>query len=294
LLKKLLREPLLHFLVIGAALFLIYNFLNDNNTIDNNRIVISQTTIDRFNTVWLKKRHRPPTQTELDSLIEQQIREEVMYREALALGLDKDDGIVRRRLAQKVEFIFSDIASQTKPSESELTNYLTKHSDKFSIAGHISFDHVYFNPDKHGEALQKEIQQLLNALSQPKSQVDFKTAGDAFMLGQHHEQLTEHGVSRIFGQDFATKIFTLATENWLGPIQSGYGLHLIRINKKTDTQQATLESVRDKVITEWQAQQRRNLDESFYQSLRQRYDIIIENKATKTKSLTKNSALPQR
>ena len=119
----LLREPLLHFLLIGALLFLLYGFQNEN-TVDNNRIVISEADIDRLISLWKKKRLRLPTQLELQGLIEQQVHQEVMYREALAMGLDKDDAIVRKRLAQKVEFISSDIAALVEPGDKELTDYL--------------------------------------------------------------------------------------------------------------------------------------------------------------------------
>jgi peptidyl-prolyl cis-trans isomerase C len=282
ILHKFLREPLLHFLLIGAALFLAYNLQNED-LVENNRIVISEAEVDRLITLWERKRQRLPTQNELQKLIDQQVREEVMYREALAMGLDQNDGVVRRRLAQKVEFISADLAALAEPTETELTNYLTTHSNKFELPGRIDFTQVYINSDKHGPNTQNYADSLLIDLAQATSDVDLETLGDSIMLDQRYEQVTEHDVTRLFGKDFANKIFTLPIGSWQGPISSGYGPHLVRIDSKTESRQPKLDTVREKVHTEWLAQQRREMDKVFYESLRQRYEIVIK------KSLEKNT-----
>jgi len=280
LFKKLLREPLLHFLLIGASLFLIYGLQNDGISDQGKRIVFTQADINRLVLVWEKKRQRPPTQVELEGLIEQQIRDEVMYREALSMGLDENDAVVRRRMAQKVEFITSDIAAQFEPTDADLEGYLATHMDEFEVPGRISFVHVYLNRDQHSDNMQQDVQSLLDQLSKPGSQTDFMTAGDPFMLGQQHEKMTRHDVSRLFGNEFVNSIFALPVGSWQGPVSSGYGLHLVRIDDKTEAVQQDLSMVRDKVYSEWQAQQRRDMDRAFYQSLRQRYEIIIDDAAT--------------
>lgn len=277
MLKKWLREPLLHFLLIGSALFFIYGIQNDGIVDDNKRIVISEADINRLIMLWGKKQLRPPTQAELDGLIEQQIREEVMYREALAMGLDQNDSIVRRRLAQKVEFISADLVAQVEPTNAELTEFLAAHPDQFEIPARMSFVQVYFNTDKRGAQAENDALHLLNDLKQTDSKVDINTEGDPFMMGHQHEQITEYGVSRLFGKDFANKLFTLPTGDWQAPVWSGYGLHLVRIDNKTDAEQPDLAAVRDKVRNEWLAEQRRIVDQSFYQSLRQRYEILIKD-----------------
>ena len=282
MLKKWLREPLLHFLLIGGALFLLYGLQNQGTSNTNDRIVISKADIDRLNTLWQKKRLRPATQVELDGLIEQQIREEVMYREALAMGMDQNDAIVRRRLAQKVEFISADLAAQVEPTDEELTEYLAAHSDQFEVPARMSFVQVYFNIDRRGEQAEKDALRLLHDLKQNASkadstQVDIEAAGDPFMMGLQHENITEYGVSRLFGKDFASELFTLPSGSWQGPVSSGYGLHLVRIKNKTIAQQVELDAVREKVRSEWLAQQRRTIDADFYKSLRQRYEIVIDD-----------------
>ncbi len=276
MLKKWLREPLLHFLLIGAALFILYGLQNDQPVNNENRIVISEANIDRLLTVWQKKWQRLPTQSELNGMIEAQIREEVLYRESLAMGLDQNDAIVRRRLAQKVEFIFSDIASQAEPNDTELEAYLTEHADKFGVPARISFQQIYLNSDKRGQQAVKDAEDMLAALSQQDPSIDITAAGDPFMFGQQHEDLTSHGVARLFGKDFSASLFSLQAGGWQGPVQSGYGLHLVRISDIKSASQPSLDSVRQKVLNEWQTQQRQTMNEQFYLNLKTQYEIIIE------------------
>ena len=281
LLHKFLREPLLHFLLIGGALFFAYSLQNEG-FVENNRIIINEAEIDRLITLWERKKQRLPTQSELQNLIDQQVREEVMYREALAMGLDQNDGVVRRRLAQKVEFISADLAALVEPTEAELTNYQAAHSNKFELPGRINFTQVYINSDKHGANTQNYADSLLIELTQDSSDIGLETLGDSIMLDQRYEQVTEHDVTRLFGKDFANKIFTLPIGSWQGPLSSGYGPHLVRIDNKTESRQPKLDTVREKVHTEWLAQQRREMDKVFYESLRQRYEIVIKKPLEKS------------
>ena len=276
MLNKWLREPLLHFLLIGAALFVFYNLQTDDSTDDSNSIVISEPDIDRLIILWEKKWQRLPTEAELEGLIEAQIREEVLYREALAMGLDQNDTIVRRRLAQKVEFISADLASQAEPSDTDLQSYLDSHADKFAVPARISFEQIYLNADQRGVNVEQDASRLLNELTQPGSTIDVMAAGDPFMFGQQHEHLTRQGVSRLFGQQFTEKVFQLPVGAWQGPVVSGYGLHLVYVDAKSEAKASTLDEVRDKVRDEWLAQQRRKMDQVFYGELRKRYNIKVE------------------
>ena len=287
MINKWLQEPLLHFLLIGASLFLLYGLLNEEEIDDSRRIVISESDVDRLITLWEKKWQRLPTRTELEGLIEATIREEVLYREALAMGLDQNDTIVRRRLAQKVEFISADLAAQAEPTDQDLQAYLDKHSEKFTIPGRISFQQVYLNPDKRGPMVEAEAQQLLADLNKPGTVSDIMAVGDSFMFGQQYDALTEHGVARQFGMEFATAIFTLPVGSWQGPVYSGYGLHLVRVESKISSRQPALAEARDRVRDEWFTVQRRELDEAFYTELRKRYDIVVEGIAVEDISVEK-------
>ncbi|GMR15702.1 MAG: peptidylprolyl isomerase [Gammaproteobacteria bacterium] len=274
---KWLRDPLLHFLLLGVALFILYGLQNDQPADDSNRIVISEADIDRLLTLWEKRWQRPPTPAEIDGVIAAQVREEVLYREALAMGLDQGDSVVRRRLAQKMEFIFSDIASQAEPNEDELIAYLEAHADSFEVPARISFVQVYLNAAQRGEQANEDAARLFDELKKPDSTIDFSAAGDAFMFGQQHLDLTRRRVTALFGEQFAEQVFNLSVGGWQEPVTSAYGLHLVRVDKKSEASTPLLAEVRDNVINEWQNQQRKTVNEQFYQGLRTRYEVIVED-----------------
>ncbi len=277
MLARLLREPLLHFVSAGALLFLLFGLSTDTIVEDSQRIEISKADIGRLSVLWQRKRQREPTEVELEGLINAHIREEVLYRTALEMGLDRNDTIVRRRLAQKVEFISSDLADQIAPSESALIAYLREYPKKFEIPGQISFTQVYFNTERRGDNAHSDAMRLLAELNQSNKVNGVLAAGDPFMLGEKHQAVTRQEVSRLFGGEFADKLFKLDTGGWHGPIVSGYGLHLVHIENKADTRQPALSEVRHKVSVEWAAQQRKNADDDFYSALRARYEIVVDS-----------------
>ena len=143
--NRWLKEPLVHFLLIGALIFGAYSLTNEEGpSRDGNRIVVSAGDIERLSANWSKKWNRSPTEAELNGLIESYIKEEVYYREALALGLDQDDTVLRRRLMQKMEFLSNDLADLNSPDETTLNDYLIEHKDKYELPARISFTHVFF------------------------------------------------------------------------------------------------------------------------------------------------------
>jgi len=274
-----LKDPLFHFLLIGAGLFILYGWQADDDAARPDQIVFTEAEVDRLINLWERKWQRLPTQQELQGLIKQQIREEVLYREALAMGLDKDDMVVRRRMAQKMEFITNDLASLAEPGDAELQTYLEKHTDKFAIPGQISYSQVYLNANQRGDQVNADAQKLLEELSQSNADIDISMAGDSFMGGYRFNDETDWQVARIFGKDFTRQLFQVAVGEWLGPIESGYGLHLVRVDARTDSRQPTLDQVRDKVRVEWIAEQQRKMNEQLYLELRKRYEITIEGPA---------------
>lgn len=277
-----LKEPLLHFLLIGAGLFMLYAWQTDDDALRPDQIVFTEAHIDRLINLWERKWQRLPTQQELQGLIEQQVREEVLYREALAMGLDKDDMVVRRRMSQKMEFISNDLASLAEPDDTQLQTYLDENPEKFSIPGRISYSQVYLNVSNRGDQVYADAQVLLDELSSSSVDEDFTMAGDSFMAGYHFNDETDFGVSRIFGKAFAQQIFELPVGEWTGPVESGYGLHLVRIDSRTASRAPSLEQVRDKVRIEWVAQQQRQTNDLLYSELRKRYEITIEGPAAET------------
>jgi len=274
-----LKDPLFHFLLVGAGIFMLYGWQADDDDLRPDQIVFTDAKIDQFINLWERKWQRLPTQRELQGLIEQQVREEVFYREALAMGLDNDDMVVRRRMAQKMEFISNDLASLAEPDDTQLQAYLDEHSDKFAIPGRISYSQVYLNASERGDQVYSDAEALLAELSQTTVDVDVSMEGDAFMGGYRFTNETDFAVGRIFGEAFAQRLFELPVGEWTGPVESGYGLHLVRIDSRTDSLAPSLDQVRDKVRIEWLAEQQRKTNDLLYTELRKRYEITIGDSA---------------
>jgi hypothetical protein len=274
--KRLLQEPLLHFLVLGALLFISYSALNHNAAPAPQQIVISQGQLASMLDNFVSVRQRPPTQDEWDGLIQARVKEEVYYREALALGMDKDDIIIRRRLQQKMEFISDDISAQAQPSDAELNAYLQAHGENFKVEPQFSFRQVYLNPEKQGANIAHNAEQFLAQLSQAKDDSAWMTMGDQFVLGHDFTALGAGEVTRQFGEKFITSLSELPTGQWQGPVESAFGIHLVLISERTQSRLAELAEVRDRVRREWDEDQRRLANEKFYQVLLKNYTITIE------------------
>ncbi len=275
--KKLLSEPLLHFLLIGSLLFFIYGLKQKEIIADDNKsIVITEAKIDQLINQWQRRWKRLPSQQELQGLVKAHIHEEVLYREALAMGLDKDDTVVRQRMTRKIEFISNDLASIDEPTDTQLQAYLDTHAEKFLLPGKISFSQIYLNTDKRGAQVQVDADKLLAGLAQSTTDVDISSLGDTFMGGQVYDSLKDFEVSRLFGDIFSEQLFELATTKWVGPVESGYGLHLVRIDSRTAPRVPSLALVRDKVQNEWMAEQQQKANTAFYAELHKRYKITVE------------------
>ena len=273
---KLLREPLFHFLLLGAGLFALFGLVDDSEGQRTDRIVVTTGQIQRLAEGWTRTWQRPPTQAELDGLVEDFIREEVFYREALAMGLDRDDLIVRRRLRQKVEFLTDDLAAAVEPTEDELRGYLADNAEQFRIDSSFSFDHVYFNRDRRGDAADRDAEQLLSRLATASSDVDPAALGDPLLLPGEYQQASSREIAGRFGGEFAAQLAELPLGRWAGPIESGYGLHLILIRERIDGVVPELENVREAVERDWMAERRKAAGEAFYQGLLARYSVVVE------------------
>ncbi|UCB54392.1 MAG: peptidyl-prolyl cis-trans isomerase [Thiotrichales bacterium] len=274
--KNWLKEPLLHFLLIGAALFALFYQVADPEEVLDNRIIISETDIDRMITLFERKMQRLPTQQELNGLVDAQIREEILYREALAMGLDQDDTIVRRRMAQKVEFMFNDLVDISEPTEEELQRFLTENPDRFTEAARTSFVHVYLNADRRGQDVEADAQQLLQGLGSEQGPAVSADTGDPFMFGYEFEDQSDHQVSRMFGSEFVDSLNQLIPGRWQGPVVSGYGLHLVYIKQRSESWLPPLAEIRDSVMYEFLAERRQQANQAFYETLRERYEVIVE------------------
>ena len=273
MLRRILREPLVHFLVLGLGLLVLYGIFRPAEETRDDRIVVSTAQIERLAALWQRQWRRPPTQQELTGLIESHIREEVLYREAQAIGLDRDDTVIRRRLAQKIEFLAQDLALQGSPPEAELRAFFEKNADKFGIPGRLSFSHVYVNRDQRGPEAESDAKQILDSL---RGGADPSEQGDRFMLQGHYALRSSDEVARELGTAFSTAIFELPVGDWHGPIESGYGIHLVRVEEREEGFLPEFETVRTQVENEYTSVKRRETNETFYAKLREGYEIVIE------------------
>jgi PPIC-type PPIASE domain len=220
---------------------------------------------------------RPPTQDELDGLIREYILEEVLYREALALGLDRDDTIIRRRLRQKMEFMSEEAAALAAPTDKDLADYLAAHADQFQVAPQATFTQIYLDTRQRAKTIDADAKRLLVELNREGSPVKLERMGDRLLLLEpHYEDVSPVEVARIFGSAFAEALFTQPTGRWVGPIASGYGAHLVRVDAMTPAGRAAPEDVRPIVEREWQNARRKEVGEAFYEQLRSKYRVTVK------------------
>jgi hypothetical protein len=276
MIKKLLREPLVHFLILGALLLFASNLVNNRTSGDTKKIVITAGQIEHLEYGFARVHQRPPDPDELKGLIRDYLREEVYYREALALGLDRDDVPIRQRLRQKMEFISEDVAAQAEPTESQLRSYLNDHLDKFRVERHFTFSQIYLDPARHGERLNADAQKMLAELNKPDVKANISKMGDPFLLEPSSQDVPARDVARDFGEKFAAALGDLPVGKWQGPVESGLGMHLVYVTTRTDGRLPQLDEVRDAVRREWANDYRLEANEKFYEGLLKRYTVTVE------------------
>jgi len=273
---KIIREPLFHFLLLGAAIFAVYGLATRHKTDKPGEIVVTQGTLENLVTGFTRTWQRPPTEEELQGLLSDYIREEAAYREALALGLDRDDTIVRRRLRQKLEFLSDQLATRTEPGEAELQSFLQAHPELFQSEPLFSIRQIYFNPQLHGGNLHRDLARALEDLERAGSHANTADLGDPFLLERSFEDVSLSDVKKTFGDHFASALAALRLAMWQGPIDSGYGAHLVFVAQRSESRLPALAEVRDQVRREWLDAKRKEATEKFYQAILSRYKVKIE------------------
>lgn len=270
--KQLLREPIVHFVLLGAALFAVFGMINGSAGSKTENIVVTQGQIERVTSGFERTWHRLPSSQEQQGLIDSHIREEVYVREALALGLDRDDAVIRNRLRLKMEFI-SDTAALPEPTDEDLRAYLSAHAEAFHTEPRFTFTQVYLNPRRHEKRLAEDAERLLARLAQGETP---ETLGDATLLEHRFSDLSSGEVARQFGEQFAVRLSELPLRSWQGPVESTYGAHLVFVGDNTQGGAPTLDDVRDAVRREWSNAQRVERSKKLYQDLRRRYTVTVE------------------
>ncbi len=265
--RRFLREPLLHFFVLGIALSGLYGALQRGEGTNPNEIVLSRGQVDSLQSQFERVWQRPPTPAELRGLIDTWVRDEIFYREGLALGLDRDDPIVRRRIGQKLEFIV-DSATPPTPTPQDLQAWLDTHAARYAVEPTYSLRQVYFDPSRHGDQLNADIAAARGELERGKS-----VHGDSTLLPPMLEAAQPFEIARAFGKEFADAVAALPVGGWQGPIRSGFGVHLVQLTAHEPGRDATLSDVRALVERDWLQARTQERKDALYQRLRANYTV---------------------
>ena len=274
--RRWLREPALQFLLIGTGLFLAYGWLHGRASFSRDTIVITEGRIEQLAAGFAGLHRRPPTREELDGMVQDAVREEILYREAMALHLDEDDVIVRRHMAQKLQFVSEDTHPVAEPTQAQLRDFLAQHPQQFQAERGYSFTQVFLNPQRHGSQLQADAQRLLAALRRAPEDVALVKGGDPFLLDSHFERLPAGETARLFGVDFEKALQTTATGQWQGPVTSSLGTHLVLLRLRDEPGPPRLADIQAEVRRAWMNEQRELANARFYAELRRRYDVKVE------------------
>lgn len=285
--KRLFREPLTHFLLLAMLIFAAnaWRGNKDQEVSPENRIEVTAGTIAWLSEGFSKQWHRAPDAIELRGLVDDYIREEVLYREALALGLDRNDTIVRRRMAQKMEFLTQDIVAAVEPDDTVLRKYFTENAASYAKSARVSFRHVYFSKDKRGDKLEEDAKGALEVLAKG---TDEESMGDPSLLSHEFVLADATALTASFGDKFAAEVTEMPEGEWRGPVASSYGLHLVFISGRAEPRAVAFETVRDAVLRDLFEDRRREANLDFIRRLKQRYEITVDETA-----LDKTAARPE-
>jgi peptidyl-prolyl cis-trans isomerase C len=270
---KILKDPLVHFLAIGALLFALSAWHGESIRAGRERIVISGAQVAQARDAAALLQGRAPSDAELAALVEPAVRDEVLYREALALGLDENDDEVRRRLIEKMQYLTQDLADPEPSSEVALREFYAANPKRFETPELVTFDQVFFSPSAHGNTLRADAAAGLAALRAGAAPVE---VGDRTPLRETYEDAPRAQVDVLFGAALAEALFAAPPGDWWGPYESDFGLHLVRLRGRSEARLPPFDEIREQVAAEYGAERRRERNDAEYRRMRERYDVVIE------------------
>ena len=278
IIRYLIREPLVHFLLLGAFIFGVYQLTPAGRGQDaaQNEIRFSLAEITALNEQFQQQWRRLPTQQELDQMIENRVKQEILYREALAIGFDKDDEIVKRRMAQKMQFLVEDEAAALEPTTAELRQWFDKNSAMFAQPPRLGFRQLYFSPDQRGSRARTDAEQALAKLTGQTADAEIASSlGDPSMFPNYYADRTPEYLGKEFGAPFAMAVARLPVGSWQGPVESGFGWHLVFLNSVIPGRVPTFEEVEGDVRTAWFSEQKTLALDKAYKELRASYKVLL-------------------
>lgn len=273
LLGKIFREPLVHFLFLGLMLFVLFGLVSGRQGDSEERIVISQPMVNEIAQAFQATWQRPPTPQELQGLVDSRIREELVYREGVALGLERDDPVIRRRVAQKLEVLAEESAVQEAPEDAELVRFMQQNVERYALPAEVAFTQVLFDPNRHGAALEEDMNAALLRLEAGENP---ELVGDRTQLPMVVTTIPVDLLARDFGYEFARALPEQPVGQWSGPVVSGFGAHLVLLSSMTAGRPATLTEMRKAVERDWENEQRQQARQAYYDQLHKKYAVAIE------------------
>jgi len=277
--RRFLKDPLVHFLLIGASLFALSAWRGEWIRGGRERIVISADQVAQVRDAAALLKGRAPTDEEVAALIEPTIRDEVLYREALALNLDVNDDEVRRRLVDKMSYLTQDTADPAPSSDADLRTFYDESPARFETPELATFDQVFFSPAERGDAVEAVAKAGIAALRAGRSPDEI---GDHTPLRATYENAPRDQVDVLFGDAIAEALFTLPPGDWAGPFKSDFGWHAVRLRARTASRLPPFDEIRDQVAAEFGAERRRERNDAEYRRMRARYDVVIEKPAARS------------
>jgi parvulin-like peptidyl-prolyl isomerase len=276
--RRWLGEPLIHFLLIGALLFAVDHYVQParNAAPSSKQIQLTVDDLRQLVMLFQSQWRREPTVQELSRLVENKVQEEILYREGLAMGLDKDDTIVKRRMAQKLQFLAEDVAAAHEPSTAELKAWYKKNRDKFALPSRVSFRHLYFSPDRRGQHARDAALNTLSKLAgRPQDSKLAASLADSFMFQDYYRDRAPDYLGKEFGPQFALAVAKLAPGTWQGPIESGFGWHLVFVDTVIPGRVPEFEEIEPDVKTAWLGEQKALAWEKAYKEMRAKYTVLL-------------------
>ena len=290
---RVMREPLVHFIVAGIALFVVYALLHPERFAadTSRRIELSATDVATVELAFIARWQRSPTPTELRGLLASEVRNEILSREAIALGLDQDDVIVKRRLAQKMEFLADDMSGLRDPTPAELRAWFDLHKSEFAPASRITFRHVFFSTDQRGATAEAAARKALSLLVGASGRREAAPRGDPFMFQDYYAGQTEVQVAQVFGSDFAKALFSSATQRWSGPVASGLGWHIVFAEELNPGEVPIYEDVEAEVRDRWMFEQRDAAKRAGFEAMLARYEVVLPNQEAVDRAMASSARL---
>jgi peptidyl-prolyl cis-trans isomerase C len=275
--RSVLSEPLLHFMIVGVGLFVTYHLLNpeQSNSAGSQTIVLTKDDVRQLAISWLAQGRSTPTADQVKGLVDQKVTQEILFREAVSLGLDRDDEVVKRRLAQKMDFLAADVANMQEPTTEQLQTWYSQNAQSFALPSHATFRHLYFSSDRHGKDAEGAAVAALKLIAGKLPDApEVKALGDSFMFQDHYGDATPDQMSKEFGVDFSKALFRLSPGKWEGPIQSGYGWHLVWVDATDPGRIPTFAEIQPNVKAGWIEDQYRAIKLTALNEMRSHYTVV--------------------